>query len=227
MFHDAQDALPPASVHTSISNDRESALLFLLPYLEEANRFVSYNPALGTSDPENAGVIESIIPVYLCPSMVHAAVALEPGPASYASSVGSVHAWFITNHDGAIVSRPTTVRIKDVVDGTSHTFAFGEQDFFEDQQLNDNMVVGPRWAGGYITDSFGTTYGKFNPQTRPDFEESPASQREYAIAFRSDHRGGVQFVMVDGSVQFITDDIEEALLDALATRAGGEVDHSF
>ena len=41
-------------------------------------------------------------------------------------------------------------------------------------------------------------------------------------AFRSDHVGGVNFAMVDGSVRFISDSIDQAVLKALATRAGGE-----
>ena len=230
MYHDAQGTLPPASIHSSIGGDHESALLFILPYLEEANRFVTYNPDLGTSHSDNAGVVESVIPVYLCPSMIHLPIAGEAGPSSYASSTGSKSAWLIggtSAHNGAIASRPTIVRLKDVIDGTSHTFAFGEQDYFEDQTYGDGLPVGPKWAGGYIIDSFGTTFGKFNPQTRPDTDASPELQREYLMSFRSDHRGGVQFVLVDGSVQFISDDIEEATLDALATRAGEEADHSF
>jgi prepilin-type processing-associated H-X9-DG protein len=130
-------------------------------------------------------------------------------------------------HNGSMVSRPTVVALKDVADGTTNTFAFGEQDFFENQTFGSSAPVGPKWSGGYVSDSFGATWGPFNPQTRPDPEVDPGSAGKYGTAFRSDHRGGVQFVMVDGSVQFITDDIEEALLDALATRAGGEVDHSF
>lgn len=109
----------------------------------------------------------------------------------------------------------------------SHTFAFGEQDYFEDLSYADEPPVGPKWAGGYVTDSFGSTYGKFNPQTRPDPDQVPESVREYAIAFRSDHPGGVQFLMVDGSVQFVADDIQDATLDAMATRAGAEVVASF
>jgi len=45
--------------------------------------------------------------------------------------------------------------------------------------------------------------------------------------FRSDHPGGVQFVMLDGSVHFITNDTDLAVRLALVTRAGGEVNHSF
>jgi prepilin-type processing-associated H-X9-DG protein len=42
-------------------------------------------------------------------------------------------------------------------------------------------------------------------------------------AFRSDHGGGVNFAFVDGSVRFITEDIDPVLYSALATRSGNEV----
>ncbi|MDZ4656974.1 MAG: DUF1559 domain-containing protein [Bythopirellula sp.] len=230
MHHDLLGYLPPASTHASIGTDRESALLFLLPYLEESNRYVTYNSDLGTSDPVNAGVVEATIPVYLCPSMIYTPNASEPGASSYASSTGSQSPWLIagTNpHNGAIVSRPILVRLKDVTDGTTNTFAFGEEDYFENQSFVEVAPIGPKWAGGYISDSFAATWGPYNPVSRPDPEVDPGSVGKYSTAFRSDHRGGVQFVFVDGSVRFIVNEIEETVLDALATRAGGEVDHSF
>lgn len=44
-----------------------------------------------------------------------------------------------------------------------------------------------------------------------------------ALTFRSDHPGGVQFVLVDGSVQFLETEIDTPTLFALITRAGAEV----
>ncbi len=40
---------------------------------------------------------------------------------------------------------------------------------------------------------------------------------------RSRHAGGVYVVMVDGSVQFMTDEMDNTLWQALATIAGNEV----
>ena len=38
----------------------------------------------------------------------------------------------------------------------------------------------------------------------------------------SDHPGGLHIGMADGSVQFFKEDIAKAIIDSLATRAGGE-----
>ncbi len=43
-----------------------------------------------------------------------------------------------------------------------------------------------------------------------------------AAAARSDHPGGVQVVMCDGSVQFIADDLGLTVWQALGTIANGE-----
>ncbi len=222
MYHDSRGDLPPACINPKINDNRESALLHLLPYLEESSRYVNYTPELGTSDPANEGVVESTIPVYLCPSMIHSTETSGPAAGSYGSSTGSRSPWLATYHNGAIVARPMSVRLKDVTDGTSHTFAFGEEDYFAGQSTD-----GPLWAGGYIVNSFAASWGPFNPINPPDEVNDPGSVGKYLTAFRSDHAGGVQFVMVDGSVHFVSDDIQKSTLDALATRAGDEVDHSF
>ncbi len=46
-------------------------------------------------------------------------------------------------------------------------------------------------------------------------------------AFRSDHRGGVQFLMVDGGVRFLSSASSPAVRRALVTRAGGESHHKI
>ena len=44
------------------------------------------------------------------------------------------------------------------------------------------------------------------------------------IVFRSDHPGGVQFVMLDGSTHFVAEESERRVRNALVTRAGGELE---
>ncbi len=245
LYHDAKKQLPPARVkiETASISHHEGALLFLLPYLEQGNQFVQYDPTLGTAHPDNAGVVKTLIPAYLCPSMAYSWESSSPAPGSYASSTGTESPWRIIDqaqlsgttlpagfeladldpsfglHNGAIVSRPAIVRLKNITDGLSHTFAFGEMDYFGGQHSN-----GPQWAGGYITHSQAATWGPFNPSTLP---EDDSLKGKTLTAFRSDHPGGVHFVLVDGSVHFLHDSIDETLLDTLATRAGGEVESPF
>ncbi len=211
--------------------DQSSAFFQLLPYIEHDFLSEQYDPELGLSDPENQGIAQSFIPVYLCPSMSYPEDRAEDfAPGSYASSTGTKQAILAPQHDGAIVGQDI-ISFRKIRDGLSRTFAFGEVDWFEGKKGagsefddGEDGQSGPLWAGGYWSQSFGTTYGDegtwvFNPS-----EPAPelGKERYYITAYRSDHPGGVNFVMVDGSVHFIHESTPKLILDALATRAGGE-----
>jgi hypothetical protein len=65
----------------------------------------------------------------------------------------------------------------------------------------------------------------FNPKTY--YSVDPNTYDDTVNRFRSDHVGGVQFVLCDGSVRFINQNIDQSVLSALGTRAGGDVVGDF
>lgn len=229
MFHDVKGHLPPASDIDSgqrenilDSETKSGPLLALLPYAEEANRFVRFDPNKSIDHPDNSGVAETSLSLYLCPSMTYDLGQSQLGATSYSPSTTTDSPWFVYQMDGSInvpyqgITRSAPVlSLVDVTDGLSSTIAFGEKDYFGGQ-----IDSGPVWIGGYVLHAFGSTYGPFNPKMPPEDE---SLEGEYMTAFRSDHPGGVQFVMLDGSVHFIADDIDDDILDSLVTRAGGEI----
>jgi prepilin-type processing-associated H-X9-DG protein len=78
-----------------------------------------------------------------------------------------------------------------------------------------------RWAVGYPGVTWGSAFAELNPRALQSTPISGIIYPQYE-AFRSDHQGGVNFAMVDGSVRFISETVPLDILKAIASRAGNE-----
>jgi prepilin-type processing-associated H-X9-DG protein len=224
-YQSAHRGLPSASRRGLASG---SAFVSLLPYLEEQSLFDHYQDDLSPTAGANAEVAATKLQVYVCPSMVIPRNVPDAGCGevaaigSFALSTGTEKPWY--KHTGAIIAaeqgRTTIPKISNK-DGASKTLLIGEFDYgLADLMWTTCDRVGPRygtaaWAIGYPGMSWGSTYGVFN-------SDRLISGSDEWITFRSDHPGGVQFAMVDGSARFVADSIDAAVLNALATREGAE-----
>ena len=223
-------------------------LLGLLPFLEEGNRFNSLDLRKSITDPVNLPVSTATVSTYLCASMSLPSGYL-PGetlsPGSYITSVrtdvgNDLLPGYngIAQNDGAFskvtVQGQYDLRLKDVTDGTSRTLLIGEINYpvvFQQWESAASLeTVGGRgavvysWAEGYPE----RTWGHMSVLKPELFNNS----KDYVPSlsnrvFRSDHPGGVHFVLLDGSVQFLADDTDPAVRHALVTRAGGEIVADF
>jgi prepilin-type N-terminal cleavage/methylation domain-containing protein len=114
--------------------------------------------------------------------------------------------------NGPIYETNAPKNLLNVSDGTSNTFLIGEALVEKDNQNAwchmDNAIATCAYPPNCK-----------NPVTGQDY---PPDQWWNRYAFTSNHTGGVQFAMTDGSVRFIQDGIDLALFRALATRAAGE-----
>jgi len=146
--------------------------------------------------------------------------------------------------DGAL-----DARISDITDGTSNTLMYGEFNnfdtnwrgwialtFFRDPDIDACSMWGwsSAWGGWYgagrqawafPTMPLNWQLGTPNPaMVAGDWDTSALENR--VVAYGSNHPGGANFAMCDGSVRFISNAINSAPnapLAALSTRAGGEV----
>ncbi len=127
-------------------------------------------------------------------------------------------------HDGAtsygghategVLLKNECVRLDDVKDGTSNTFALGEISW-NDYQKFRTWIRGSTLSGGAMGScknvrepiNSGSSYGAFNDG-----------------AFGSEHPGGTNFAMCDGSVAFVSENIDHAVYLATASRDGKEVE---
>jgi prepilin-type N-terminal cleavage/methylation domain-containing protein len=117
------------------------------------------------------------------------------------------------NGDGVIWENNKPLRITDVTDGTSNTFMIGEalcgKDYMNSWCHMDNPILTCALAPNAKS-----------PVTGQDYPPTDWWNRYGAT---SDHLGGVQFALTDGSVHFISNTIDLTLYRALGTRQGGEI----
>ncbi|WP_417732914.1 DUF1559 domain-containing protein [Rosistilla oblonga] len=248
-FHDTFLELPYATRDRLEGDDGSTwatGHIQILPFLESdaiASRWDPEEPRNSTVDTDGDGwtndmLKKEIIPTYMCPSMVMPSAPLtgERAPMSYLYCAGTADASMLhyaayyalpePTYDGAIVpvmtylasgSTPTPshrnpTKFRDMLDGTSNTFLMGETDFMP--KGVPSTSYGGVWAYGYAGYSWGTTHHPFN---RHDWTSTVYG------AFRSQHPGGGQFSLVDGSVRFLSESVDNDVYQAISTRAGGEV----
>ena len=163
---------------------------------------------------ENRAAGSVTIPTYLCPSTTTATDRRGPNSGDIngndAWDPGDDLAWIdfggmfgvgdpaLDFMNGVMIyERPISTR--DIVDGLSRTIIVGE-----------DSARGTRFHGQWI-----------NGQNI--FDQTGAINRAQNNELFSDHPGGVQVVLCDGSVHFLSEDIEVSTLFALCTRALGEL----
>lgn len=125
-------------------------------------------------------------------------------------------------------------RFSSVLDGLSHTIAVGEHGaflhHFDGRQEDSRPGRGPggMWAARPMHYAWGAYHGKTANVTVPRYPNNSlfsgnwTQNMEHTLhnGFRSQHIGGVQFLMGDGSVKMITDSIDfDNVFTALSGRA--------
>jgi prepilin-type N-terminal cleavage/methylation domain-containing protein/prepilin-type processing-associated H-X9-DG protein len=130
-------------------------------------------------------------------------------------------------------------KIADIVDGTSNTIFVGETDRFRndpDQVFNEwnrGLWFGSALAGTTRLQGIALVIPKINANILvPEplsgdpwvyWTTNPQFLLQGQWGFRSQHPGGANFLLGDGSVRFLKETIAPAVYRGLGTRSGGEV----
>lgn len=148
--------------------------------------------------------------------------------ASYVGSAGTVRTTCKVCRDmfDGVFGRNRAIDPKELEDGMSNTLAVGERaaqwsyatmwGVVPNSRVADHQQPGKFAAGpAYV---LGTTFKDgFNIEEIPlDADE----EMTYAESFGSVHPGGCHFVFCDGGVRFVFDNVDPAIMNALATRDG-------
>jgi prepilin-type N-terminal cleavage/methylation domain-containing protein/prepilin-type processing-associated H-X9-DG protein len=225
----------------------------ILPYAEQDNlyrvldAFANSNPrplymtyAVNNTpaQPSNPGR-NTPVPMFVCPSDP-----ASPKNASVAGNEQGFHGNYILCAGSTIFNPPASpngaalnglfypfskTRLADVLDGTSNTLMGGELIVVRDTTLHD--IRGRyynHWQGNTL---FSTLYPPNTPVgdrsnyciAAPLAPCQGLSASNVVQSARSHHPGGVNFLLADGSVRFLTNTVNAAAYTSLGTRAGGEV----
>lgn len=127
----------------------------------------------------------------------------------------------------------SATRFGTIPDGTSNTFAVGESmtdpSFVKDGQGMDHWMIGSpqidpcRCTGSNNGTEFSETAGSTFMRMNLRIHDPAAHGRLMELAFGSYHTGGAQFGMADGSVQFVSENIDLETYRNLGARNDGNV----
>ena len=132
---------------------------------------------------------------------------------------------------GMFAFSAVVLRMADVTDGTSNTLMVGE--VLPSCQWNNDNQAGTwinSWGNLFSIGGGVSTITPINEMTPclqsnritdPNCTPASGETMQYAYGFKSRHPGGVQFTMADGSVRFVTQNINHTMYQFLGGRDEG------
>ena len=192
-----------------------SWLVQILPAFEQANLFGRINFNEGAYDPVNAaGPGATVIPGFVCPSDNR----LTSGASNYAGCFGGDDVAIDVNNNGLLFLNSGT-GYQEIRDGASNTILAGEK------------IVLPRvqdlgWMSGTMATlrntgvplNGGWDIGGPRTTRNGSMAALPAPSDTATSGFSSQHTGGSQFVFADGSVRFLSENIDLKTYSHLGNR---------
>lgn len=224
--------------------------IYLLPFLEESALYdlqnfnqSDYRTFLHGGGPGDAiyghGLLQApnstnrlgISPaVFKCPSDIQHAkptVINGYGRSSYACSRGAInnHAQSgnMTSPAPGVFYANSNTGFRDISDGSSNTFAFGEvgEEQYSEVDSSTEYETGAAWGGMAIQKRF-VLVSKSVDSTRPINRSTPIKATGSTDGFGSLHAGGAHFVFCDGRVKFLSENISITLYGRLGDRSDGQ-----
>ncbi|MCH7990297.1 MAG: DUF1559 domain-containing protein [Planctomycetes bacterium] len=208
-YHDTVSTFPPGWV----AKDRKAKTgpnfgwgTFMLPFLDQIplyNRLDFNKPV-----PAPNKLLQTMIPVYHCPDDLEAEINTVRGgygTSFYSGVHGSVKlpgSVDTPEKGNGIFFWNSSVRFREITDGTSNTFLIGERSISSAAGI---------WVGT-----------RSNQHENDSVTDCSHESRINTVitAFSSKHKGGANFLMCDGAVRFISEKIDSKLVDENNTTLG-------
>ncbi|MEX1039411.1 MAG: DUF1559 domain-containing protein [Pirellulaceae bacterium] len=179
----------------------------LLPQLEQGAIYDQLAPEDRIMDMEDAvirGLVQTRLAAYICPSDSAEELNAQTAPygadrklatANYLGIMGSQTVQASSDVGNGTMFQKSKVRFGDIIDGTSNTFLLGERDYVKHR--------GTLWAG---TLRSWQSFRHSNTLSTQGINEIINGAN--INCFSSQHPGGSQFALADGSVRFVSETID-------------------
>jgi prepilin-type N-terminal cleavage/methylation domain-containing protein/prepilin-type processing-associated H-X9-DG protein len=240
-YHEIHQTLPSGwiGVNTSGQPDVNTGsgwgwAAMLLPMLDQKSLYGQCDFHVSVDDAKNAKSRAGVLGVFRCPSdssedqwdiedEANPGTVLAALPsANYVASFGTreledcetLAVGSACRSDGVFFHN-SSVRFRDLRDGTSNTFIVGER------KTDESLGWHSTWVG--VVPNGEERYARVLAVA----DHTPNDPDTHFDDFSSHHAGGVHFLFADGRVRFMTQSIDKGTFQGLATRAGNEVLGSF
>ena len=252
-YHDSHRVFPPATINAGLRGCADvhgsgeilnhTCYQMLLPFIDQTNLYNQFNWSLPsgrgdytdctstTPTSDQYSVVSSPVPVFLCPSDPGSPKKETMHPVYYAifgwrTSYAVAH--YATGGAGGSWGANTDLRkgtlgpngaarFRDITDGSSNTMVLCES-----QLIKDREDYGPFWntASHTFFNRPGVAGYTFN------FDYSDGKQNAWGAG--SFHVGGAHILLADGSVRFISENVDRVgVVAALISIKGSEIMPEF
>ncbi|MBM82015.1 MAG: prepilin-type cleavage/methylation domain-containing protein [Planctomycetaceae bacterium] len=228
-YHELHNIFPPG-VCTSPNFPTDMGVWswqsMILPYLDQEPLYNQLAPgnlhfSNALDDAQQVSLMQTVLPIFLCPSdpsvrlnVPRSMTSATGGSAKLATGniVGSLGVETESPTDGVLYIN-SDIRVDDILDGASNVFMAGER-----STLNGAGV----WAGAtnrvcgmtVPSDCNAAVYAPVSYAMQTGVRLEVPTETWPQIPFSSEHIGGANFLMSDGNVRFISENINSLLVDS-------------
>lgn len=264
-YHDVYRTFPPGYIARGVSQTAMAAMesgpgfawsLMILPQFDQAPLYESLDLHANAVDSANLAVVQSAaLPMFRCPSdtgpeqfeVTANGTAIQLPASNYPGVLGYGNLSVSPGSASGVFFRNSSVRIRDITDGTTNTFLVGERrsehDFIDaltpvasNSTWYAAIPGATRPAGmmmpamqeaqtslilGHVGQDALTT-----PMVMPAMQHTPNSTNHIAN-FSSRHTGGAQFLLCDGSVHFLSENADYSIFRNMGEKNDGNVVGEF
>jgi len=213
----------------------------ILPYVEEAPLYSRFDTHRSIIDPVNLGLLKQPLPVYFCasdpkpetwwiedegnPGTKLAELATTNyvglfGPEDLDNCALGIIGPGVQCYGSGVFYHNSRISFRDIRDGTSHTLLVGER------RTIPSAAFYSTWSG-VIPGGAEAPQRVLGVSDHTPNSNNAGAGSLHLDDFGSWHEGGAQFVLADGHVQFISENIDFRTFQALSTIAGNELVGEF